>query len=104
MIQCLETWLAADPTSLAKHYGDGFVIDELDNKKFKKWSGLEATPKSEVQKSINRATANCKVPYRHAHGNQIIGKVSRDTLKARGLSAVTRLFRELEQAVSEYTK
>lgn len=99
MVQCLETWLLADPRTLEEHYNSRnkpcFRASKL-----KAWPNLEKIPRKTVQKVLEDATADCGKPYGHADGNLIIAKVQRDTLKK--LSSVARLFRDFALKIDEY--
>ena len=50
-VQTMETWIAADRSTLADYYGDRFLASALPVAE-----DLEATPKDSIQKELTRAT------------------------------------------------
>lgn len=69
MVQLMETWLVADPASLAAYYGAGFRPAKLPAS-----SNLEKVSGADVLNSLQSATANCKKgKYCKRHGLELIG-------------------------------
>jgi len=99
MVQCLETWLLADPASIQSHY-DSHGKPCFRQRKLKAWQDLENIAKATLQTAIEAATAECGKPYAHADGNLLIGKVDLEKLKK--LSSVARLFKDFGERINEY--
>lgn len=59
MVQVMETWLLADPTTLRQHFGPHF-----SNTPLRAWPALEAVPKQTVYETLDKATVNCPQAYR----------------------------------------
>jgi hypothetical protein len=51
MVQCMETWIVADPDALEKFYRQGFKATRLPNR-----NNLEEEPKTDVQAKLEGAT------------------------------------------------
>lgn len=99
MVQCLETWLLADRTSLQKHYNSPGQPCFQENK-LRAWPDLEKIGRRTLQTALERATAGCGKPYAHADGNLLIGKVDSEKLKT--LSSVARLFKDFAARINQY--
>lgn len=56
---CLETWIVADRTTLASHYGSGLQPGALPS-----LAGIESRPPAAVYDALEHATRHCKNPYR----------------------------------------
>jgi hypothetical protein len=60
MVVCMESWFLSDKEGLAAFFGQGFNTGALPKRK-----NVEAIPKEEIYKGLQRASANCqtKTPY-----------------------------------------
>lgn len=58
MVQMMETWFLADRDLLKSLFGSRFRENHL-----KQWPALEAVPKADVLKTLERATAACPRQY-----------------------------------------
>ncbi len=79
MIECMETWILADPEALAEFYGQGFPIDSLPKR-----TNLEEERKEDVAKylddAINRTKKAVENPKKGGykkvdHGSKLLGKI-----------------------------
>ena len=52
MVQVMETWIVADPDTLARYYGQGFRSNALPRAQ-----NLEEVSKGDIQQGLNRATS-----------------------------------------------
>jgi len=43
MVQCMETWIVADPEAVKKYYGAGFKAEKVPKRE-----NLEEEPKSQI--------------------------------------------------------
>lgn len=67
MVQCMETWIVADPGALGTFYGKGFHARSLPIRE-----NLEEEPKSEVYDKLAKATKNTsKGEYSAANHSKI---------------------------------
>ena len=99
MVQCLETWLLADPEAIRVHY-DEKSKPCFRPRELKAWPPLETVDRKILQKALEKATENCTRPYFHAYGNVLIAVVSREKLMK--LPSVERLFKDLKIKIGEY--
>ena len=79
MIQCMETWIIADPIALANFYGQGFPPDSLPMRQ-----NLEYEPKESVAQhldlAINRTKKAMSNPKKRGykkvdHGSKLLAKI-----------------------------
>lgn len=99
IVQCVETWLLADPDALRAHYDRPKPCFRPD--RIRAWPALERIPKSTVQTALEEATAGCGAKaYGHADGNLLIAIVDRQKLM--NLPSVARLFRDFGTKIAEY--
>ncbi len=80
MVEAMESWLAADPESLASFYGAEFKPAKLPKQK-----NLEEAPKVDVLRALESATNDVKTKgtYTKSHGFQLIGLVDPSKVGAR---------------------
>jgi Domain of unknown function (DUF4276) len=79
MIQCMETWLIADPACLSNYFGNGFKATKLP-----KNTNLEAVSTDNVLVSLKAATKTVKSKGEYnkaAHSFDLLGRVDPDKLK-----------------------
>ena len=58
MVQLMETWFLADRDLLRRYFGP-----DLRENHLREWPSLEAVPKSDVLRALERATAGCDRSY-----------------------------------------
>ena len=72
MTTCMETWIVADHNALRDYFGRNFqetALPPLDN--------LENRSRQDVLNRLERATRNCRAPYRKGPRSfEILGKVN----------------------------
>jgi hypothetical protein len=80
MVQCMETWIVADPEALAKFYGQGFQVKALPVR-----INLEDEPKKEIYSKLAKATKNTtKGEYgKIKHAAQLLKVVSPTKISSR---------------------
>ena len=83
MVECMETWILADPQALAAFYGQGFPVESLSKR-----TNLEEESKQEVAGSLDRAISRTKRAIENTkkrgykkvdHGSKLLEKI--DPLK-----------------------
>ncbi|MGC8475030.1 MAG: DUF4276 family protein [Acetobacteraceae bacterium] len=63
MVQCMESWLAADPAALARFFGQGFNGDRLP-----KPANVETTASKAIQDALKQSTRECAVKGEYHKG------------------------------------
>jgi hypothetical protein len=102
MVQCLETWLVADVSALRDYY-NARAKPCFDEAKIPKWASPEGIQRHTVQQAIERATSTCGDPYRHAHGNILVGRISLEELaKHPTMKSPARLLNGLKERITVY--
>ena len=96
MVQAMEAWIVADPSALAKYYGQGFRLAALP-----KTQNLEGVSKQDLERGLRQATQDTSKGRYHKI------KHASDLLKRIDVSAVTsrcrhckRLFEVLGQMIA----
>ena len=59
MVQVMETWFLADRDALRSFFGP-----QLNENHFREWPNLEDVHKDTAVNALERATSNCRKPYR----------------------------------------
>lgn len=92
MVRTVEAWIAADPTTLADYYGQGFQAKALPARK-----DIEAVDKERLMEALNRATAGTSKGRYHkiAHCSELLGRIRPDVVRERAPHC-DRLFKTLE--------
>ena len=88
MTTCMETWIAADRSTLRKHYGAGLNENQLPAT-----TNLETRHRHDVQERLERATAATSKPYRK-------GKRSFDLLAKLNPQALAPLLPSFQRAMT----
>lgn len=80
MVQCMESWILADPEVLADYYGKEFHTAKLPQR-----INLEQEPKEEAEKKLNAATRDTKKgPYHKVnHASQLLALIDPEKVRAR---------------------
>lgn len=85
MVQCMETWLVADPDGLARYYGQGFHVRSLPIRR-----DLEEEPKAALHAKLAAATKETRSgaysEANHAkikHASRILSMISAEAVKLR---------------------
>jgi hypothetical protein len=95
MTTCMETWIIADRTALADHYGKGFQKTALP-----KLVDLEARARQGVQQALTHATRKCSNAYKKGvRSFEVLAKLDPATLQ-RHLPSFRRARRVLEEKLS----
>ncbi|MEA2691719.1 MAG: hypothetical protein QOJ16_1106 [Acidobacteriota bacterium] len=96
MVQTVESWLVADPVTLAFFYGPGFLRNSLPAH-----IDIEAVPKTDVMKALDRATSPTqKGKYKKiAHCSALLARLDREQVRRRAKHC-DRLLKFLEQHLS----
>lgn len=79
MVVCMEAWFLADKAALADFFGQGFNVNALPQN-----PNVEAVPKEDVYKSMERATFKCKTkaPYgKGEHSFKLLCLISPDKVR-----------------------
>jgi hypothetical protein len=96
MVQTIEAWLIADPDALADYYGQRFRRNALPKR-----DDVEAIPKDQLYKSLERATSDTqKGPYHKIrHCADLLSLLSRERVRQRARHC-DLLFRTLEARIA----
>jgi len=96
MIQCMETWIIADPEALAKYFGRHFNSSALPRR-----HNLEEIPGPEVTRALARATQRTtKREYRKIRdASALLRLIEPHKVRRRGASC-ERMFNELGVLIS----
>lgn len=81
MVQCMETWIVADPEALTEFFGEGLRLGHLPP-----ITNLEPRAKSDIQDSLTRATAGCGRGKKYEKGKrsfEILARLNPELLKMR---------------------
>ena len=72
MVQVMETWIVADPTALARYYGQGFAKGKLPRR-----ANLEDEPKERVLHALKEATRRTTKRDYHKveHASVLLGRI-----------------------------
>jgi hypothetical protein len=97
MVRTVEAWIAADPTTLAGYYGQGFQAKALPTRK-----DIEAVDKERLIEALNRATAGTSKGRYHkiAHCSDLLGRIQPDVVRERAPHC-DRLFTTLESLLTQ---
>ena len=95
MVQCVETWLVADPAALAVHYGPKFDADKLPKR-----TNLEEELKRDVQSKLEEAVGKLGGGYRHGDSAKLIARV--DPARVARLSHGARLREGFREAIESF--
>ena len=97
MVQCVETWLVADPDALASSYGQGFKRERLPKR-----TDLEEEPKADVQRKLEAAVSGIGGGYRHGDSARLIARTDPD--KVSRLAHGARLRHGLSGAIEAFVR
>ncbi len=64
MVQCMESWLIADPATLKTFFGQGFRDNQLPATA----NSVESVAKTQVYNALAKATKNCKTKAQYGKG------------------------------------
>jgi hypothetical protein len=97
MVRTVEAWIAADPTTLAGYYGQGFQPKALPTR-----NDIEAVDKEHLIEALNRATAATSKGRYHkiVHCSELLGKIRPEIVRKRAAHC-DRLFTTLESLLAE---
>ncbi len=92
MAQAVEAWIAADPDTLERFYGQGFQKSALPAHR-----DIEAVEKERLLDALNRATASTTKGRYHKihHGPELLSRVRPEVVRKRARHC-DRLFQSLE--------
>ena len=94
MTTCMETWIVADQTTLAKHYGA-----DLQKSALPKLNNLENRPRDAIQNALTRATRKCRNAYTKGKRSfEVLGKLDPATLSTH-LPSFVRVRRILDASL-----
>ena len=95
MVQTMEAWIVADADALSQYYGQGFRAGLLP-----KAADLESVAKSEIERSLHRATEHTSKRKYHKikHASDLLQRVDAEKVKAR-CEHCRRLFDELGRMI-----
>lgn len=95
MVQTMETWIVADPSTLAGYYGNGFRQSALPQR-----PDLESIPKKDIERRLERATQHTKKGRYHKihHASALLAQLKADTVRA-NCPHCDRLFQTLEESI-----
>ena len=95
MVQTMEAWIVADAEALSQYYGRGFRAGLLP-----KAADLESVAKSEIERSLHRATEHTSKRRYHKikHASDLPQRVDAEKVKAR-CGHRRRLFEELGRMI-----
>jgi len=96
MAQVMETWLVADPSTMAEYFGQGFHAASLPKR-----ANLEEVPKSEIYAAIEKATAKTKtkgIYGKGAHSFDLLGRI--DPAKLESLPHARDFFETMRRRVA----
>lgn len=100
MVQCMETWLTADPDALAAFYGQGFNRNALPTRQ-----NLEEEAKADIYTKLDAASRpTSKGPYSEGklnHSTKILPKVDAAKVRTRCPHA-ERFFTTLETLITDH--
>ena len=93
MVQVMETWIVADPDTLAKWYGSDFRKNELP-----RTANLETISKASVMDALKQATRSTQKGAYHKirHASDILQRIDQQQVRER-CPAYDRLFVTLER-------
>ncbi len=96
MVQVMETWLTADPETLADFYGSGFRQGVLPQR-----ANLEDVPKQEIEAALKSATKDTQKGEYHKikHASALLRCVRQDFVRKR-CAHCERLLANLERAIT----
>ena len=96
MVQSMEAWIVADPTALAKYYGQGFRAAALPKRE-----NLEDAPKRDVELGLRQATQNTGKGRYHKirHASELLKRIDNATVASR-CSHCKRLFEVLGEIIA----
>ncbi len=97
MAQVMETWIVADPGTLGHYYGQGFKGSALP-----KSPDLEAVPKADIAKALERATRETRKGCYHKirHASDLLARIDSSRTRQR-CPCCGRLFAMIGEAVAE---
>ena len=96
MVQVMETWIVADPNTLAKYYGSRFRADRLPDA-----ANLETIPKRRIMAALPAATRRTQKGAYHKirHASDILQRIDQRQIRKR-CPACDRLFDTLERRIA----
>ncbi len=89
MVQCMESWLIADPVTLKVFFGQGFRENQLPATT----NSVESVAKAQVYSALANATKDCKTKAQYGKGEhsfKLLGKI--DPAKVTAASPWARRF------------
>lgn len=97
MVQTMEAWIVTDADALDRYYGQGFRAGLLP-----KAADLESVAKSEIERSLHRATEHTSKRKYHKikHASDLLQRVDAEKVKAR-CGHCRRLFDELGRMIDQ---
>ena len=97
MVQTMETWIVADPQTLADYYGQGFQANVLPSR-----PDLEDEDKTTVENALKRATRKTQKGEYHKirHASELLNRMNSEKVQQR-CRHCERLFHSLGRAIEE---
>ena len=97
MVQTMETWIVADPQTLADYYGQGFQANVLPSR-----LDLEDEDKTTVENALKRATRETQKGEYHKirHASELLNRMNSENVQQR-CRHCERLFDLLGRAIEE---
>ena len=96
MVRIMETWIIADPETLAAYYGSGFQPNSLPAA-----ANLEGASKASIFAALEKATRSTQkgVYHKIRHAREILKRIDHQIVRQR-CSACNGLFETLEQRIT----
>lgn len=95
MVQIMESWFLADIETLKSYYEQKF-----NSKAIPKTNDVEKVAKTDVEKSLNRATKDTKkgVYHKIRHGAELLSRIDVEIIKQRA-NHCQRIFQTIEEKI-----
>ena len=96
MVQSMEAWIVADPSALAKYYGQGFRTAALPKRE-----NLEDAPKRDLKHGLQQATKDTSKGRYHKikHASDLLKRINDSAVTSR-CRHCKRLFEVLGQMIA----
>lgn len=96
MVQTMEAWLAADPATLSRYFGNGFILQAIAQ-----LEDLESIRKQQLDARLRRATrpSSKRDYHKTKHASELLSLIDRNTVAARCMHC-KRLFEVLGNMIA----
>ncbi len=96
MVQAMEAWIVADPSALAKYYGQGFRLAALP-----KTQNPEDVSKQDLERGLRQATQGTSKGRYHKirHASDLLRRIDASAVTSR-CAYCKRLFETLGQVIA----